>query len=33
LRARAALFSEDDKIDQYLQVLQEAVSSSGRHHG
>jgi glycosyltransferase involved in cell wall biosynthesis len=33
LRARAALFSEDDKIDQYLQVLQAAVSSSGRHHG
>jgi glycosyltransferase involved in cell wall biosynthesis len=33
LRARAALFSEDDKIDQYLQVLQEAVSSSGRRHG
>jgi len=33
LRARAALFSEDDKIDQYLQVLQDTVSSSRRHHG
>ena len=33
LRLRAALFSEDDKIDQYLQVLQETVSSSCRHPG
>lgn len=33
LRLRAALFSEDDKINQYLQVLQEAGSSSSRHHG
>ena len=33
LRTRAALFSEDDKIDQYLQVLQEAISSSLQRHG
>ncbi len=33
LRARAALFSEDVQIDQYLQVLQDTVSSSRRHHG
>jgi glycosyltransferase involved in cell wall biosynthesis len=33
LRLRAAEFSEDDKINQYLQVLQAAASSSSRHYG
>jgi glycosyltransferase involved in cell wall biosynthesis len=33
LRQRAALFSEDDKVNQYLQMLQEAVPSSCRHQG